>query len=88
MVKTKKSVNLKSFWQFALVNNRLTEIFFDGGKILGHYYVDSKDYGSKEAKKWILEDTKKLNLSYNKGKYRNKSDGKLMKFVSKLSWRD
>ena len=52
---------------------------------MGHYYVVAKDYKTKETKKWISDDTKKLNLSYYNGKYRNKIDGKLMKVRSKKS---
>gem|GEM_PF-4742867 len=50
---------------------------------MGHCYIKAKDYKTKEEKKWISEGTKKLNLSYYNGKYRNKLNGKLMKTVSK-----
>ncbi|MEK7076217.1 MAG: hypothetical protein AAB941_00950 [Patescibacteria group bacterium] len=80
-----KPKNSGTAWQFALVNNRLTELFFDNRKIMGHYYVVVKDYKTKETKKWISGDTKKLNLSYYNGKYRNKIDGKLIETVSKKS---
>ena len=64
-------------WCFALVNNRLTEIFFDKtprGKITirGHCYVDKSEYKTKKEQKWIQMDTAKVKLIYRKGKYRDK----------------
>ena len=83
MVKTKKSVNLKSFWQFALVDNKLAEVHFNKGKILGYCYVEAKDYKTKQEKKWIAKDIKMLDLSYRGGKYKNKIDGEFIKAASR-----
>ena len=59
-------------WSFAIINNRLAEIYFkDEGKkkILGHCYVDEKEYKTKQEKKWIKKDTKKCRFEYKKEKY-------------------
>lgn len=63
-------------WSFALVNNKLAEIYFENGKdnmpeMLGHCYVKEKEYPTKKEKKWILEDTKRYKFSYRKGCYRD-----------------
>ena len=83
MTKNKKSINLKSFWQFVLVNNKLAEVHFNKGKILGYCYVEAKDYKTKQEKKWIAKDMKVLDLSYRNGKYRNKIDGEFIKAVTR-----
>lgn len=62
-------------WCFAIVNNRLAEIFFekektDPIKIRGHAYVNKSKYTTKQEQKWIIEDTKRLNFSYHKGSYK------------------
>ena len=64
-------------WCFALVNNRLEEIFFDKTpkgktKILGYYYINRRDYKTKKEQKWIKEDTARVRLTYRKGKYYDK----------------
>jgi len=59
-------------WCFAIINNRLAEIYFEGeGKkeILGHCYVDGKEYKTKQEKKWIKEDTVKHKFKYYKKRY-------------------
>lgn len=59
-------------WCFAIVNNRLAEIYFksEGKKeILGHCYVYEKEYKTKQEKKWIKEDTAKYKFEYKKEKY-------------------
>ena len=59
-------------WCFAIVDNRLAEIYFKGeGKkeILGHCYIDEKGYKTKQEKKWIKEDTVKYKFEYKKEKY-------------------
>lgn len=64
-------------WCFAIINNRLAEIFFKGKssnsiKIFGHAYVDKSEYSGKIEKKWIAKDIKKLKFSYRKGTYKSK----------------
>lgn len=45
-------------WCFAIVNNKLAEIFFDEkkngqAKIWGHCYVRQEEYETKTEQKWI-----------------------------------
>lgn len=60
-------------WCFAIVNNKLAEIYFDEGKrgpkIWGFCYVKKEEYESKQEQKWIKGDTAKLRFVYRKGKY-------------------
>lgn len=64
-------------WSFALVNNKLAEVFFERkrGKniFLGHAYVKESEYMTKREKRWIQEDTTKVSLVYRKGgnKFKN-----------------
>lgn len=64
-------------WCFAIVNNRLAEIFFERrkGDLLpkGHCYVDAKDYRTKKEKRWIRDDTTKLRFSYRSRRYRKRN---------------
>jgi hypothetical protein len=60
-------------WTFALVNNRLVEVFFEKAKkqkILGHCYVKVGEYKIKQEKDWIAEDTKRTRFVYRKGRYK------------------
>lgn len=62
-------------WRFAIINNRLAEIFFEGKnpnptKIFGHAYVNRAEYTTKKEQKWITADTKKLKFSYRQGAYK------------------
>ena len=62
-------------WCFAIVNNRLAEIYFDGkkrnpAKIWGHCYVKKQDYKSKQEKKWIEKDIKNMKVVYRNKKYK------------------
>ena len=64
-------------WCFALVNNRLAEIFFDKipkgkTKIRGYCYVHKSEYKTKKEQKWIRENTAKVKLTYRKGRYYDK----------------
>lgn len=72
-------------WCFALVNNRLAEIYFDKvkgkSKIVAHCYVKRQDYRTKKEQKWIKQDTKKYRLIYQKGRY------KMVDFTSSKSAR-
>ncbi len=65
-------------WAFAIVNNRLAEIFFDTNvcrkkkhsKVWGHCYVSGSEYKTKQEQKWIASDTKKYRFAYRDKKYR------------------
>ena len=62
-------------WCFAIVNNRLAEIFFDEDKsdrkkISGHCYVKKEEYKSKQEQKWIEQDTKRVKLVWRNKKYK------------------
>lgn len=64
-------------WSFALVNNKLAEVFFERkrGKIifLGHAYVKESEYTTKMEKSWIKKDTARVRLVYRKGEYKFKN---------------
>ncbi len=59
-------------WNFAIVNGRLAEIYFErrGGKlrIQAHCYVERKDFKTKREQQHIRIDTRR-----NRFTYRNKS---------------
>jgi len=61
-------------WCFAIINNRLAEIYFDRKKektkIFGHCYIRKEEYKIKQEQKWIKEDTAKFRFTYRKGKYK------------------
>ncbi|MEK7669596.1 MAG: hypothetical protein AAB350_03375 [Patescibacteria group bacterium] len=63
-------------WSFAIINNRLTEIFFTKkrGKLLinGHCYVEKSEYKTKKEQKEIKEDIKKYKFTYRNKIYRDK----------------
>ena len=49
-------------WQFAIVNKKLAEIYFDElkknkGRIKGHCYIDKNTYKTKQEQAWIKKDT-------------------------------
>lgn len=79
------------FWSFAIVNNRLAEIFFERkkGKIkfLGHCYVKESDYKTKREKEWIRKDTEKLRFVYRNRKYKLKGAKSYEFQVSPLKFR-
>ena len=61
-------------WSFAIVNNKLAEIYFDKNKkgrakIRGHCYVKKEEYKTRQEQRWIAEDTKRVRLRYQKRKY-------------------
>jgi len=63
-------------WQFAVVNGRLAEIYFDelkGNKrrLRGHCYVNKKEFKTKQEQKWIAKDIKHNRFSYRKKHYRS-----------------
>ena len=61
-------------WCFAIVNNKLAEIYFDKTKkepkIWNRCYVKRSEYKTKKEQKWIDSDIKKFRFVYRKGKYR------------------
>jgi len=63
-------------WSFAIINNKLAEIYFEknkrGIKFLGHCYVKESEYTLKEEREWIKKDIAKVQLVYRNSKYRNK----------------
>ena len=67
-------------WTFALINNRLSEIYFDKkGQVIhmrGHCYVERKEFTTKKELADIDSDIKKYSFSYRNGCYRNKLDGR------------
>ena len=66
-------------WAFALINNRLSEIYFEkrGKKFVmqGHCYIRREEFTTKKELKEIGMDTKKHVLSYRTGRYRDKVGG-------------
>ncbi len=75
---SKKRVKEKSFWQFGLVNGKLAEVHFDNRKIRGFCYVKASEYKTKQEKRWIVADTKELQLTYRKGVFCDKLSGKIV----------
>lgn len=61
-------------WCFAIVNNRLAEIFFNDKdrQIFSHCYVKMSEYKTKKEKGRIRQDTAKVSLTYRDGKYAKK----------------
>jgi hypothetical protein len=62
-------------WCFAMVNNRLAEIYFEKKKngqikFWGHCYVKREDYKTQQEKRWIELDIKKVKLIYRNKKYK------------------
>ena len=63
------------FWRFAIINNRLGEIYFDKKKndrikILGHCYVKREDLKTKQEQKCITEDIEKARVIYRNEEYK------------------
>lgn len=61
-------------WCFAIINNKLAEVYFEKGKgkikFLGHCYVKESEYDSGEEKSWIKKDTAKFRFVYRNRKYK------------------
>lgn len=61
-------------WCFALINNRLAEIYFKrnkkGIKILGHCYMEKSEYKTKIEQKWTEKDIAKFRFSYRNKNYK------------------
>ena len=62
-------------WCFAIINNRLSEIFFGRKKgkckkvIWAHCYVKRSEYKTKREQKMIVKDTKRCRFTYRNKKY-------------------
>ena len=74
-------------WCFAIVNNKLAEIYFDKKngqvEVWGHCYVKKEDYKTQEEQKWIKEDTRKIKVIYRNKKYKLISSPKAKKSIKK-----
>jgi hypothetical protein len=62
-------------WCFAIINNKLAEIYFDRNKkgnpkFSGHCYIKKEDFKLKAEQKAIKEDTEKYQFVYRKGEYK------------------
>src|SRR3989344_5875301 len=72
-------------WSFAIVNNKLAEIFFENkrGKtcFYGHVYVKEPDYATKKERRWIKEDSDRYQLTYRKGMYKDKNTGQFFEVI-------
>lgn len=61
-------------WSFAIVNNRLAEIYFDHKKngepiMHAHCYVQKNDFKTKREQRHIEIDTKRYRFTYRNKKY-------------------
>lgn len=79
-----KAEEEESFWQFAIVNGKLAEIFFEGKKISGFCYVKASEYATQREQKWIASDTARLQLSCRKKVFRDKLTGKIIPQISAI----
>ncbi len=62
-------------WCFAIVNGRLSEIYFEkikAGKIkfIGYCHVNKDEYKTKKEQDYIKHDTAKFRLSYRNNTYK------------------
>jgi len=62
-------------WQFAIINGRIAEIYFDvlkgsRRKIRGHCYVDKKKSWTREEQREIAIDKERNRFSYRNKQYR------------------
>lgn len=68
-------------WCFAIVNNRLAEVYFEKfrgrTRFLCHAYVDRGNFKSKKSQMYIKYDTKKFQFTFRSGKYKSKLDDKV-----------
>ncbi|MFH1193157.1 MAG: hypothetical protein V1656_02465 [Candidatus Jorgensenbacteria bacterium] len=71
-------------WCFAIVNNRLAEIYFDARwGIWAHCYVERHEYRTIQERKWIKEDTERYRFTYRGGYYFDKVNGLKQKVPSR-----
>lgn len=62
-------------WCFAIVNNKLAEIYFKKkkngkNKIFAHCYIKREDFKTKKEQKQIFEDIKRVKVIYRNKKYK------------------
>jgi hypothetical protein len=60
-------------WCFAIVNGKLSEIYFEKDKkykVFGHCYVRLNEYKTKKELSMIKADIKRCRFTYRKGKYK------------------
>ena len=62
-------------WCFAIVNNKLAEIYFEKSRdktvFFGHCYIKKGEYKTKKEQEQIKIDTSKFQFIYRQGKYKN-----------------
>ena len=68
--------NFNMNWCFAIINNRLAEIYFESKrkrnpKVIGHCYVKREEYRTKKEQKMIEEDIVRYKFSYRKKIYKD-----------------
>ncbi len=77
-------------WTFAIVNNRLAEVFFDKEKdkivFRGHCYVERREYKTKQEQKMIKDDTDKYRFTYRNGKYFDQNNPGSVFLSKKFEW--
>lgn len=61
-------------WSFAIINNKLAEIYFERTKgelkFLGHCYVKKEEFKTKKEQRMIREDIVNNQLIYRSSKYK------------------
>jgi len=64
-------------WLFAIINNKLAEVYFEkNGKtitFLNHCYVKVSEYKTQKEQDYIKHDTKQLKLTFRNQKYSDKN---------------
>lgn len=74
-------------WCFAIVNNKLAEIFFEKKRgqthIYGHCYIKPEEYKTKREQMWIKADTSMYQFLFQKGKYKDLNKEVLQNIISK-----
>ena len=63
------------YWRFAIVNNKLGEIYYHKKKngrvkILSHCYVKREDYKIKQEQRMIAQDIKRERVVYRNKEYK------------------
>jgi len=70
-------MKMKGEWrQFAIINGRLAEIFFDdtGNNtrcIEAHCYIKKETFTTKQEQRWIEKDVKRNRFSYRNQRYKS-----------------
>jgi len=68
------SINMYG-WCFALINNRLAEIYFNEKAVFGYTYVSSNENLAKKEQRWIHADIEKFRFTYRRHVFKNKFTG-------------